>query len=258
MEHTMKTFNVSEERNLRDLGGYPGENGRRIRPGLLYRSGALHLFHKEELDVLRTLGIHTILDLREAFSWKKKPDPEIGAVHAQYDGKPSKGAEQIDFTERGFSLTGQKAKDQLSRLYTYYEDMPFGYDAFHVMMKELKEGNTPFLFHCTKGKDRTGVAALILLLALGADAETAIEDYLYSNTARASLIKAKMKEARQIHPEDSDYLELRYLQEGVRQEVAERVIDGIITRCGSFEGYMNQEYGWSEEDIHVFREQFLE
>ena len=136
--------------------------------------------------------------------------------------------------------------------------MPFGYDAFHVMMKELKEGNTPFLFHCTKGKDRTGVAALILLLALGADAETAIEDYLYSNTARASLIKAKMKEARQIHPEDSDYLELRYLQEGVRQEVAERVIDGIITRCGSFEGYLNQEYGWSEEDIHVFREQFLE
>ncbi len=244
--------------NCRDLGGIETQNGRTIRSGLLIRSGGLHLYQESELDILRIYRIHTILDLRASYAWKKKPDPDIEAVHAIYDGKTAAGGDAIDFTAKGFGQTGNAALKQIDKLQEYYNNMPFGYDAFHVMMKELKSGHTPFLFHCSKGKDRTGIAAMILLGALGCDDETIMRDYLLSNEYRKEEIQNRLAEGRKNHPNDSGYMKLMFLREGVDEQMGREVLDNLKAKCGSWENYLYSEYGWDETDLEAFRRRFLE
>ena len=86
-----KTGEIRGELNLRQLGGIRMKDGRTVRMNTLYRSGGLHLMNAQELEAVRQLKIRTVLDLRDRWSQKRKPDPEIGAVHVSYDGLPAKG-----------------------------------------------------------------------------------------------------------------------------------------------------------------------
>ena len=246
------------ELNFRDLGGIPAEDGRHVKEGLIYRGGALYLYTEAELEYLRSLKIRTILDFRAPYIWKKKRDPDIGAVYARCDGKAANIGDQIDFSARGFGQTGADAEAQLAKLTAYYSEMPFGYNALHVLMRELKEGHAPLLFHCAKGKDRTGIAAMVVLGALGVNDEEILKDYRYSNTARSEVIENRLKEGRQNHPEDAGYMKLMYLREGVDPVIGQKVLETIRERCGDWPGYMEQEYGWSRGDLEQFRIRYLE
>ena len=59
--------------------------------------------------------------------------------------------------------------------------MPFGNPAYRALFGAIRAGQTPILFHCTAGKDRTGVAAALILKALGVSREDIVEDYLLTN-----------------------------------------------------------------------------
>lgn len=253
-----KANQLRQELNFRDLGGIRVKDGRVIKKETLLRSGGLHLFNKEEVEVLRSYQICKIIDFRAPYNWTKKKDPEIGAVYAKYDGKTANIGDSIDFSAKGFGQTGEAAQEQLRQLHYYYTHMPYGYHAFHVLLKELQAGQTPFLFHCAKGKDRTGIAAMILLGALGADDETILQDYLLSNEYRKAAIKERVREGRNTHPEDPGYMKLMYLREGVSEEIGQAIIDLLHEKCGSWENYMKLEYGWDEEALNQFRNMYLE
>ncbi|MDQ9750689.1 tyrosine-protein phosphatase, partial [Acinetobacter baumannii] len=60
-----------------------------------------------------------------------------------------------------------------------------GNRAFRELFRALEAGETPILFHCSAGKDRTGVAAMLILLALGAPETVIREDFARTNTCRA-------------------------------------------------------------------------
>ena len=244
--------------NFRELGGQRTLDGRTIRHGVFLRSGGLHLFQEEELDVLREYGVTRILDFREKFSWKRKPDPDIGASHVAYDGITAAGGEKLDFTPKGFALTGRAAEEKLEKLKEYYAGMPFGYQAFHAMIDTLREGCDCFLFHCSKGKDRTGIAAIVLMYLLGADEDAIMEEYLLSNEYRRELIRTIMNEGRNTHPDDPLYLRLMFLREGVEEEMGRGALDRIITRCGSPENYARMEYGMDEKALEQLRRMYLE
>ena len=249
---------IRREVNFRSLEGLRMKDGRRIRPGLLYRSGGLYLLSEEEKDLVRSFSLNTILDLRQAGVRRRKPDPDLGADYAVYDGKTAKGGDEIDFTPAGFGQTGQAAQKQYEQVLEYYVNMPFGYDAFHVMFDCLLANRAPFLIHCAKGKDRTGVAAMAVLIALGASEDVILQDYLLTNLYRKEMIQARMEEGRKLHPDDEGYLRLMFLREGVTEEVGKAVLNSIRTRCGSTDRYMEMEYGWTKETIEHFRNLYLE
>ena len=249
---------IRKELNFRELGGLQVNDGRTVRRGVLWRSGGLHLMTPEELDIVRQLGIRSVIDLRDRWSQKRKPDPDIGAVHVQYDGLPARGGDKIDFSAAGFGQKGEDAQRQIEKVRRYYLEMPYGYQAFHAMFEALLHGETPFLFHCTKGKDRTGIAAILILLALGADRETALQDYLLSNEYRKQEIEDRLAEGRSIAPQDEGYMTLMYLREGAREDLGRAVIDLLYERYGSAEAYIRKEYGWSEEELTALRNLYLE
>lgn len=253
-----KASRMRQELNFRDLGGIQVKDGRVIKKEKLLRSGGLHLFNRDEVEVLRSYHVRTVIDFRAPYNWTKKKDPEIGAVYAAYDGKTANIGESIDFSAEGFGQTGEAAQEQLRQLHYYYTHMPYGYNAFHVMMQELQADHTPFLFHCAKGKDRTGIAAMIILGALGADDETILQDFLLSNVYRKKAISERVKEGRSTHPEDSGYMELMFLREGVSEAIGQEILDLLHERCGTWENYMKMEYGWDEAALHQFRNCYLE
>ena len=252
------TDGIRKELNFRQLGGIRVTDGRTVRQNTLYRSGGLHLMNAQELEIVKQLKIKTVLDLRDRWSQKRKPDPDIGAARVVYDGMPANGGESIDFSAAGFGQKGDAALVQLEKVRQYYLNMPYGYQAFHAMFDALRKGAAPFLVHCTKGKDRTGLACILILLALGADEETALQDYLRSNEYREAEIQNRLAEGRTIAPEDEGYMTLMYLREGVREQLGRDILANIRRRSGTIERYMSEEYGWDAADLNEYRNHYLE
>ena len=162
--------------NLRDLGGWPAAGGRRVRPGLVYRSATLARLTEADQRQVQALGLRTVCDFRGARESAAAPSrlpPGAGRVALPIE--PSVGASLRDLLARE-AATGEDVVLLLGRAYRAYgtEWLPAYRRLFDLL---LEPGRTPLLFHCSAGKDRTGFGAALLLLALGAPLEAVIADY---------------------------------------------------------------------------------
>ena len=249
---------IRNELNFRQLGGYEMTDGRKVRNGLLLRSGGLHLFMPEELEIVKKYRISSVLDLRAWYDWKKKPDPDIGGHHLVYDGRPSRGGEQIDFSARGFSQCGEAGEKQLAKLKDYYAGMPFGNDGYRAMMRAILRQDVPLLFHCTTGKDRTGIAAMVVLYALGADDAVMMADYLLSNEYRRACIEDFLKPENLRDPEDEACRKLAFMRGGVLEEMGRCALEEIHKRYDSPEAYVFNEFEWNKNELEEVRNRYLE
>lgn len=245
--------------NFRDLGGYKSQDGRHIKPGLLYRSGGLYLLNDEETRQFLSLGIKHIMDFRTKEESDARPDPVFPGIEMiRHSGITTKGGDEIDFSPTGMSQIGQAGIDQLSKLYEYYWNIPFDNDAFKKLMALIVAKEAPLVFHCFTGKDRTGVFAIILLLALGVDEETVLRDFMLSNYYhRDALVKALDENAHKFdeHPEVKELLTMWF---GVSENVGRSVIKEICERYRSKEEYFLREYGLSEDALWDLRDYYLE
>ncbi len=166
--------------NFRDLGGYAGAGGRAVRWGLLYRSAVMSGLTAADHAYLAQLGIRTVCDLRangerkrEPVVWPNAGAPKVLVRDYELDMGPLAAA-----FGRG-DITPEQARGAMA---SFYRELPYQFAAqYREMFGELLAGRAPLAFNCSAGKDRTGVAAVLILLALGVDRETAIADYLLSN-----------------------------------------------------------------------------
>lgn len=165
--------------NLRDLGGYPTRDGRTIRHGMIFRSGTMHALTEQDHTMLRALDIRTVCDFRNA-------DERAGAPVAW----PPDATPRIFADDRGRDIslapvadetipTPEQARATMIRLYA---DLLMDFAAqYRTMFAELVAGHAPLIFNCTAGKDRTGIAAALLLAALNVPREAIVDDYLRTN-----------------------------------------------------------------------------
>jgi len=163
--------------NLRDIGGWPVAGGRRVRHGLAFRSAALHGLTEDDLGHLARTGLRTVCDLRGAQEAARAPSrlPPGAAAHP-LPIEPFVGASLKDMLERG-AATGEGATDVLRQAYLSYvsDHLPVYRRLFALLLEEERR---PLLFHCSAGKDRTGIGAALILTVLGADRATVVEDYV--------------------------------------------------------------------------------
>ncbi|MEV6738148.1 tyrosine-protein phosphatase [Streptomyces sp. NPDC051104] len=175
-------------RNFRDVGGLPTVDGRRVRRGVLFRSG--HLAHATERDAtfLTSLGLHTIFDFRNAADKKLEgPDVELPGVRNVNLPltDPAHGAEfwkmvrDGDLEQLRALLADGKAAN---RMILSYRTIIKERTAEHSqVLHALAEDSVPALMHCAAGKDRAGLSIAVTLLALGVEREAIVADYLESN-----------------------------------------------------------------------------
>ena len=176
--------------NFRDLGGLSTTDGRRVRSGLVYRCEGPASFQDSHGSALRGLKLGMVCDLRSAAERTAAPNGWCDDQTRLLDFDMSQ-----DLRARGAdgwaALRADPSEQGARRAMTAnYAAMPAALAPFMpALFGALAERRTPLLIHCTAGKDRTGVAIALLLLALGVARDEMLADYLsptYSEQIGAS------------------------------------------------------------------------
>ncbi|MEM1144083.1 MAG: tyrosine-protein phosphatase [Pseudomonadota bacterium] len=164
--------------NFRDLGGYPTRDGRTIKRGLLFRSGAMTSLTEDDMAYLAQFDFQTVVDLRSSEELELYPNRWVDAAGIDYvyhdysivklmqQALQRQGKEKQDFSSSYLHMT-EMLKPQL-KLY------------FETLLNQ----QVPAVVNCSAGQDRTGVTSALLLSVLGVDRTLIFEDYLLSTDFR--------------------------------------------------------------------------
>jgi len=166
--------------NLRDLGGYETADGRRVKTGVLYRSGSMSRLTEADALHLAGLGIATVCDLRRPNERAAEPTRWCEPAGVHYWSRDY--AESSGVLNEVFRSTEPSRDAMHAAMVKLYRDLPADHaPSYRVIFERLLGGHVPLLFNCAAGKDRTGVGAALILHALGVPRETIVEDYLLTN-----------------------------------------------------------------------------
>jgi hypothetical protein len=175
--------------NFRDLGGLPTLDGATTRFGVMFRSDALHHLEPDDVERLLELGMQTIIDLRSAVELERSGrgplgDTDIGFLHAPL----SHGDAAI-----GHALPPALAEGNLGRHYA--ESLAERTETLARVIAHLAApDHLPATFHCTAGKDRTGMVAALVLSIVGVPDEVIVEDYTLTDE-RMVLVMERIRAA---------------------------------------------------------------
>lgn len=263
-----QTLHLSGIENARELGGYVMKDGRTVKKGLLLRSGKLSKATKEDTESLQnTYQLGTVVDFRTSAEIESAPDPEIAGVKNMQ-------IQVLDETDSqtNASITGIYGADPVTDIIklvengTLSDDMYVttafsqkaqdGYREFFQVLLHNKEGKA-VLWHCTGGKDRAGVAAALVLSALGADEETILADFQLTNDFLASKIEYMGTEAAK-QTDDPNVIEGVKTLTGVSVDFMKKMLDSINSEYGSVNHYLTEEIGLTADDITALKDIYLE
>lgn len=242
--------------NFRDMGGYRSIDGRKVKHGLFYRSDELTGLSEQDLVRLRELNIKTIFDYRDDYEAAGKPDPEVDhaaliRVPAIQEGQQAKmnfpsqpeggesGGHMIEQLLKSGFLQSFRAEEMMMELYA---KLPIGNPSYKRLMALVQQPERlGLLHHCTAGKDRTGVGAALILLALGVPEETVMEDYMLTNVTMKAF-NEKLLDRLAGRVEESV---LRNMEEllGVREAFLEAALDSVKESYGHYDIYFAEEFG---------------
>lgn len=242
--------------NFRDVGGYRTADGRRVRWGLIYRSAGLSQIAPQEADELAALRIRTIHDLRSTGERTNEPTRWPAAA------KPVIEARDYDMDMSGFAKAFAGGIDETKARETFKTFYPGVLDShreqFRDLFQTLLAADGAVLYHCSAGKDRTGVATALVLTALGVPRETVLADYALSNryyrmdSARTAAPTAEMRMFASLP------LEVVKVFQSVEPEYIEAVFAEIDRRHGSFDVYLARELGVGPAELTRLRAVYLE
>jgi protein-tyrosine phosphatase len=237
--------------NFRDLGGYRTTNGRTVRWGLLFRSGSMHYLTAADFAYLETLQIRTVCDLRstserkiEPVAWPAGETPRIFADDYK-----------MDTALPPTIKTGEQARAIMAAMYPRFLEQFNG--QYRRMFAELLAGHAPLAFNCSAGKDRTGVAAALLLSALGVPRETVIQDYQLTNryldqTKLGFLDKESLAKWQSLPPRV-----MKALNAADRSYI-ETMFRELDSYAGGMRSYMRDKLELSEIDLAKLRRMYTE
>ncbi|MEU3841167.1 tyrosine-protein phosphatase [Streptomyces sp. NPDC028635] len=250
-------------RNFRDVGGLPTVDGRRVRHGVLFRSGHLAHATAEDAAYLSSLGLHTIFDFRNAADQKLEgPDVELPGVRNVNLplSDPADGAEFWKMVRdgdldqlRGILADGKGANRMIASYRTIIKERTGEHSR---VLHALAEDNVPALMHCAAGKDRAGLSIAVTLLALGVEKDAIVEDYLKSNE------KHRRYKVRRSGSAESAYtpevMELLSPLFDARAEYLTAAMETIEETWGGVDAYLEQGLGLTPESRERLRARLLD
>ncbi|WP_216830551.1 tyrosine-protein phosphatase [Alkalihalobacterium elongatum] len=246
--------------NFRDLGGYPTADGRKVKWGQFFRSGALNGLTENDVVRLQNLGIKRICDLRRSIETKSKPNPRISGIDYIHLPVIPENEDKEQVRQVGeLSLHGEKIQlgepgEMLLRLNRVIAHQTNTYSQLLRMLFE--EESVPLVIHCVAGKDRTGVCSSLILMTLGVPEEIVIEDFTYTNNyleqlKQKILTKRFLEKTKDVNPQSIDAL----LE--ARPDYLKAFLKEIADHYGTFDDYLSQNLGISKQDRKDIQNRYL-
>ncbi len=170
--------------NFRDYGGYDTVEGARVRSALLYRSGQHVGATDADLAAIAALDIRTVIDLRGISERTRNPCRRVAGWNGElvfYEGETTSSPPHEDIGDE--IPTAAYARGRMMAVYTRMPRNPAMIAMFARYFHVLDQRDGASLVHCFAGKDRTGVAATLLLHVLGVSEEDQLAEFLLTNSA---------------------------------------------------------------------------
>src|SRR3982751_563351 len=173
-------LNLAGASNFRDLGGYPGQDGRLVRWRQLFRSNHLGHLTESDIEVLRSLGLKSAFDFRGT---EERVAALCGLSEIAVHSLPIEPTVVAALRARGANGVALSSADALEVMRDSYRNyVRCNTTNFRRLFAHLiEEDRAPLVIHCTAGKDRTGFACALILHALGVPDDVIAEDYLLTN-----------------------------------------------------------------------------
>ena len=262
--------------NTRDLGGLRSKDGRKIRKGPLIRTDCLYALTENDIRSLSALPARYDVDFRNQKEKEESPEKEIPgcqivnlsimedhnlgrtpAPHEDYGVRDLRLLSLFDFIYC-LSEVGD-AKKGMEKSYRNYVASRRGQEGYSKFLDLVlrNEGKGAVLFHCADGKDRAGVGAMILLLALGIPFDTILEDYLETNDAVSEKREGRRRILHQHGVQDpllSSVLSLT----GVEPNWLQAAYDEMKRQAGSVDSYFDECLHFDKKKRRRLQEIYLE
>jgi protein-tyrosine phosphatase len=251
-----RVLSLQGGRNFRDLGGYRTLDGHRVKWGLLFRSGSMTGLTAADYESLARRGIAVVCDLRSTSERKAEPVnwPKASGVRVLSDDYELDNAM---FMPKGpmQDWTAEQARASLAASYPLMLRQFNG--QYRRMFAQLVAGHAPLAFNCSAGKDRTGIAAALLLTALGVPRDVVIEDYLLTNQTlnASSLMQGKATANSPWMKLSPDVLRAFMGADRSYIEAALAVVDG---HQDGAQGYLRDELGMGPRELARLRKLYLD
>lgn len=244
-ETLTRELSIEVAYNVRHLGDYETAAGTKTKGHTIFRSASLHRVTEQGAEAMAAAGVAAIIDLRSDEEVAREVTPDmarygIRSVHApvfQRDGSPA-GLGQEEFQGYGF---------------VYQRFLEIGAGAYRTLFETIADTEGGVLFHCAAGKDRTGVAAALLLEMAGVHDEHIVADYRLTEEL--------------LQPVVAEWLP-KMIEEGMHEERAKALMaapeEAIVTalttlreRHGGAEGYLKS-IGVSDLALSAVRARLVE
>jgi len=232
--------------NFRDLGGYAGAGGRRVRHGRVFRSDHLAGLTSTDLAALQALALTHSIDFRGVTESAAQPYRIAGVTTLALTIEPTVVQRLRALMARGQIPSTAETVAVMCETYRGFvqEHGP----TFGRFLRHLLVHPTPVVFHCTAGKDRTGFAAALLLSILGVERDTIMQDYLLSN--RLYRRSPAMEGAAPAHVMDVVW--------GVQSAFLQAAFDAMDRDYGGLSNYLAGPVGLAANEAEQLRHDLLE
>lgn len=196
-QDTSRYVDFKKTTNFRDIGGLQTIDGKTIKSGKIYRSDNLSKLRKSEFLRFNSLEIENVIDLRTIAEAKEKQDNLPNSV--AYFSMPivsDQGDLMGQMKEKVLrgEVSEEESKELMKEFYSKIvtENIPLLREVIFKIITSEK----PILYHCSAGKDRTGIVTALLFSIANVDRATIVDEYLLSNYYRSSKIKSTLKKAK--------------------------------------------------------------
>jgi protein-tyrosine phosphatase len=256
--HMQRVIPLLGGRNFRDLGGYTTDEGLRVRWGRVYRSGVLSYLTEGDHRYLRKLGIRVLCDLRTRRERDREPVQwhGQGRIRKHWDYDPNQVSIEEDIYCTGFSA--ESARQAMVKLYAQLPNRLV--HQYRWLFSTLAAGKLPLVFSCSAGKDRTGVAAALLLRCLGVPSSQVVADFVLTDRV-VDLERIYFSAARPALREEGRSSPPRSVREALlaaSPEYLDAAIDQIERDYGSVRGYVRRGLKITETQVTQIRSLLLE